>query len=367
VSLGVEGSDNGTSGGAGTATVRQWWIRITLSLVVGAAFLGGLWGRLDLIPNDLSLPLWIFPAYLAVLLLYLFLRAGRWHILLTPLGNVPFTVSLRCGMAGIMWIVVLPFRLGEFARPLFIAQNSDIGVTQAFGTIAIERVLDGLVVCGLFFLSIALLPAPPPGPQTETLAWLRLAGAGVSGTLLTALLVLIGMALSPAGFGRIATRPVSWVLPSLAAKLEGIAAGIAEGMAALPSVGRMLMFLAITLLYWGVNIVSMWVLANGCGVPIGLAGAAALMSILGITLLVPAAPGMVGNFQAGLVLGMSMLRPVGAHQGGVDRFVFYLWISQLGLAVLLGLLSQWSLRLDWRRALGLAPRSQIGAAPLDGH
>src|SRR5690606_7021397 len=131
------------------STRRQWWLRLSLSLVIGAGFCFALLRRIELIPSDPWLPAWVLPSYLASLLGYFLFRAGRWHSLVVRLGEVDVRTTLAVSMAGPMWIMVLPLRLGALARPLLLAQKSNIGVGQALGTVAIERVVDGLFVCGL--------------------------------------------------------------------------------------------------------------------------------------------------------------------------------------------------------------------------
>ena len=46
-------------------------------------------------------------------------------------------------------------------RPLLLARASPIPFSQALGTVALERVVDGLIVCGMFFAATATLPAAP--------------------------------------------------------------------------------------------------------------------------------------------------------------------------------------------------------------
>ena len=69
-------------------TATRLWLRLSLSLVITAAVLLLVSRQVDAIPDDLSVPLWAVPAYLATLVLYFLARAGRWWFLVRPLGAV---------------------------------------------------------------------------------------------------------------------------------------------------------------------------------------------------------------------------------------------------------------------------------------
>ncbi|PRQ09269.1 hypothetical protein ENSA7_09600 [Enhygromyxa salina] len=357
------------------STQRQWWLRLSLSLVIGAGFCFALIRRIELVPPDPWVPAWVLPSYLATLVAYFVFRAGRWHYLVAPLADpreesIGLRTTLPVSMAGTMWIMVLPLRLGELARPLFLAQKSKIGVGQALGTVAIERVVDGLFVCGLFFASLPLLPEVH-GEQALAVERLRSLGLLASGGLFAVLVVLLAMALSPVRVGRLVAATIGRVIPRLADKLELLARSVAEGLAALPSVAPLLKFLAGTVAYWGANALGTWLLARGCGLDISFPAALAMMSVLGISLLIPGGPGQFGIFHYGMILGLSMFvsEAVVHEQGSV--FIFWMFVTQLSMGVVLGVIAQRMLALDWRATLSGSPSAppdtSPGTEPSDPH
>jgi uncharacterized membrane protein YbhN (UPF0104 family) len=345
------------------STRRQWWLRLSLSVVIAAGFCFALVRRIELVPADPWLPAWVLPSYLATLLAYFVFRAGRWHYLVAPLGSVDLRTTLPVSMAGTMWIMVLPLRLGELARPLFLAQKTEIRVGQAIGTVAIERVVDGLFVCGLFFASLPLLPEVH-GEQAAAVERLRELGLVASAGLFAVLAVLVAMALSPGGVGRLVAATLGRLVPPLATKLEDLARGIAEGLAALPSIAWLLKFLAGTVLYWASNALGTWLLARGCGLDISFPAALAMMSVLGISLLIPGGPGQFGIFHYGMILGLSMFvsEAVVHEQGSV--FIFWMFVTQLSMGLILGIIAQRMLHLDWRATLtGTKPSEPAPPSP----
>ncbi|HEX7666644.1 MAG TPA: hypothetical protein VF407_19085, partial [Polyangiaceae bacterium] len=84
----------------------------------------------------------------------------------------------------------------------------------------------------------------------------------------------------------------------------------------------------------------MWRLAWGChivhadGTSIGFGEACALMGMLGITILLPGPPGMLGVFQAGIYCGMAMYFPTEVMTGPGAAYVFLLYATQVSFQIL---------------------------------
>lgn len=327
---------------------RAIFVRLWVSVLLAVAFAAAVWPRLQTIPANVSIPWWVVPAYVACLVPYHLARAGRWHLLLRPLGTVRAGDSLRVSMAGYMWIALLPFRLGEFSRPLLLRQCSDITVQRALGTVAIERVIDGLTICGVFFATSA-------GISASELGALSTAATGVMAAFATALLGLLLLARFPTAMGRLIDATAGRIVPRAAAWASKLSQGIAEGLAALPRGGPLLAFVGVTAVYWAANAAGMWLLAHGCGLPITLPQAALVMAVMNIALLVPGGPAQLGIFQAGVAVGLHLVVSPQAIADQGSTFAFYLYMCQLGTIVVAGLWAQRSLRLDWRAVIGAKP------------
>jgi hypothetical protein len=98
---------------------------------------------------------WVLP-YLGILLLVHLTRTARWGSLLASQERVRFRSLNDASAIGFMMLLVLPFRLGEFARPFLIAQRSSIRRSAAMTTVVLERIADGVFVSlllrGLLFV-----------------------------------------------------------------------------------------------------------------------------------------------------------------------------------------------------------------------
>lgn len=328
-------------------------IKLGLSLLLAAAFVVALRPYLDTVPSDLSISPAVIALYLASLLPYHLLRAGRWRLLLAPLGGerLPGLAEVtRIGLAGYMWIALMPFRLGEFARPVFLAQRSDLKVSTSLGTVAIERAVDGILVCALFFVAMAF--AQPQG-DTQTF---YIASMVVMAAFSCALLGMLAAARWPAPIAAAARFMLRWS-PKFADWAEQTVHGVAEGFAALPNPVAITGFVAVSIGYWLANAAGMWILAEGCGLALTPFEAIATLAIMNLALLIPGGPAQLGVFQTGVAAGLHLFLPSDTVMSAGSTFAFYLYVCQLSTIVLLGLASQWSLKLDWRAALRL-PRSE---------
>jgi uncharacterized protein (TIRG00374 family) len=309
-------------------------------LVVAGFFVIALRPYLDAVPADLSVHPGGLAAFALMLVLYIAVRAARWAFLVRALAPAPVGTVLRVGLAGTMWIALLPFRLGELARPVLLSKTTGIDVRQGLGTVALERVCDGLMIGALFFATLGDTPA-------EGIATLRAATTGVMGLFVAALMVLLVMARWPAFAGRAIDATVGRVAPRLSRFASDLASGVSAGMAALPKGGPLAGFVAATAVYWAINAVAMWILATACDLPLSLSQTISVMAVMNIALLVPGGPAQLGVFQGGVVLGLSLfVAPAVVHDRG-STFVFYLYLGQLLAISGAGLWAQRSLRVRW--------------------
>jgi hypothetical protein len=110
-------------------------------------------------------------------------RTLRWGNLMAGLEKVPFQKLNEASAIGFMMLIILPFRLGEFARPFLIAERSNIRRSPAMTSVVLERIIDGLLIAVLLRGRARALAAPrardpPPGPRKRT----RQSHTGPSGT-----------------------------------------------------------------------------------------------------------------------------------------------------------------------------------------
>ncbi len=321
----------------------RFWIKVAASLVIAAVF--GVWVHgqgVSLIPDASQMNVyvqnWWGPVgFLAFLLVVHTLRAYRWLYLLRPLigHQIRLNTLFAIVFAGFMAIMVFPLRMGELARPYLISTRGQISMSAAFGTIAIERVLDGLILSGV--LTVCLLAVPR---GTETPLWVNTAGVLTLGIFVTALLVLILLLWRGATVIDVLEKLGRRVWPSFATKVAGVLREFLSGLSALPNRHHLLPFVLLSLAYWGINGVGMWFLAWSGGLPVTILSGFTIMSVLGVGILIPTGPGHFGNFQAAVTAALGLEGLDRAHlQGPGSAYVFVLYLGILGVTVGAGILS----------------------------
>lgn len=103
---------------------------------------------------------WIVP-FSAITLVSHYIRAERWRMLFEDQQNLPHRSTLFTGvMFGYLTNIAFP-RLGEVARPVYVARQIGESNSKLIGTVVLERIVDVLsmlfimVLVGIFLISDA--------------------------------------------------------------------------------------------------------------------------------------------------------------------------------------------------------------------
>ena len=91
---------------------------------------------------------WAVP-FVGLTVLSMWLRAWRWHYLLSPTAQLSTARLFSPMMAGFAINGLLPARLGEFARAYVLGRKENLPFPRIFGTIVVERIFDTLTLLGL--------------------------------------------------------------------------------------------------------------------------------------------------------------------------------------------------------------------------
>ena len=100
--------------------------------------------------------LYLIPA-VAVYFVGVWFRALRWQFLLNPLRYFPVRHLYPVVVIGYAANNLLPMRLGEFVRSYYLARRHNFSASSALGSVAVERVFDGLTLMVLVALTVPWL------------------------------------------------------------------------------------------------------------------------------------------------------------------------------------------------------------------
>jgi uncharacterized protein (TIRG00374 family) len=322
--------------------------RLLVSLLIAAGFVWLLArGGLPMLPPSAALErlAWWAPLlYIALTCLATGLRTYRWLHLLRPIQP---TLSTRyawgCALVGFAAVVFAPLRMGEMARPWLISRRGDVRFMQATGSVAAERVVDGLVLMSILAIGLAL--AQQLSPLPDHIGALRVPVALVPAIANSALLtfalaftLMVTFYLFRELVQRIVRRTLSLVSAKLAdwtiAQLERVS----DGLRFLPSRRHAGAFLRDTLLYWAATGLAYWLLLRGARLPAELAQAVVIMGVMGLGSLLPSGPGFFGTYQLGAYCGLAMFYPESQVVQAGAVFIFVSYTCQLLVITVCGLI-----------------------------
>jgi len=233
-----------------------------------------------------------------------FIRALRWKILLAPvkadtaLGSRFAAVSI-----GFMANNVLPARVGEFARAFAFSRMEPVSVSAAFGSLVVERFLDGLVL--LLFLVFPLLT--PAFPTSDILSGgfgavaLRAAVLAVSAVMVG----LVLMAVWPSGFVTVAEWVARRLPQPMARPMVDALEAFLDSIAVLRSPRLLVLGFLWTLGFWAWHGLSFYLGMKAFGIDRGLVAAYFTEAVVGFGVAVPSAPGFIGTFHASANFALS--------------------------------------------------------------
>ena len=261
------------------------------------------------------------------------LRIFRWGLLVSAIGAVSYRTILSVGAVGYMAIMLLPFRIGEFVRPLLLRREGNMTAASAMATVVVERVVDGILFVGLFFGLLALLP-----DRDEPIVSTLKLGAFVAGCVFgVALVVLVLSAVWRSQTVAVLERVARPLPKSISEKALSMLNAFLDGLALLPNRGLFLSFVTLTVVYWGILGWGMLVMASAVGIEdLTIIGALTLLTVLTVGIMVPAGPGLTGTFELALQAAFALLALSDRSNALVPVFAILLHVCQFGIQVFIG-------------------------------
>lgn len=266
---------------------------------------------------------WIFPTAAMVLVTFA-LRAYRWQIILKDASDVRYWQAFHPLMIGFMMNSILPGRIGELARPMILMKERGVALSTGVATVVAERILDMAALLALLAVSLGAITSQPDLSKTyfgmqlssQTLvaaAW----GVFRLGLALMAFIAIISfkpsrdmvihavviiaryLAFGREGWKKKTQRGSEFIIRTI----DNFAIGLS--MVRKPS--RLLPCLALTMLIWGITVLSYMVFAKGCpGIQLSLPEYATVLVVICFFIALPSAPGFWGLWEAAGVFALAL-------------------------------------------------------------
>lgn len=278
----------------------------------------------------------LIPGYLALLAGIHFARVLRWGNLMSGLEKVPFGKLNEASAIGFMMLVILPFRLGEFARPFLIAERSNIRRSPAMTSVVLERIFDGLIIAVLLRGLMFFVPDDAPDIDRVRVGANLMFLVFFSGFCFLWLArwkhdLVVGLMRKVGGL----------VSPSLTEKIVHMVDGFVGALKQLPDGKNMALFFFWTAVYWALNGYGMSMFANGFDCsganpgevcqPLQLSAFQGyfVLCVVIVGMMIPAAPGSAGTAQLALLIGLGVFLPQSIVKSSGVAYANVLWLVQM--------------------------------------
>jgi glycosyltransferase 2 family protein len=238
---------------------------------------------------------WVVPSF-AVLVAAVAIRALRWQLLFQRETRPPYGATAAATIIGLAVNSLLPLRAGEAARVIALNRRARTSPVESAATVALERILD------VFCLLLLLLAALPWLPEVD---WVGAAAA----VALALALMLGGTALLFAIYGDRPFHALDRLLRRLPfghhAWVEHVGASLRRGLVALRDPKLALTAFVLTTVGWLLTSVSFWLLTLAFDLELPLVSGVLILAAVGFSVILPAAPGALGVFEAATVVALA--------------------------------------------------------------
>lgn len=259
---------------------------------------------------------WLVPG-LVTFYYSMYLRAVRWGLLFRPHYDIKGWQAFSPLMVGFAFNSILPGRVGEVVRCLHIGKSQKTGVPVALATVVAERILDGVTLLAMLAFSFAILPAidpntnvPVPGSNI-TLNAAKLTEKIHALIFLCALLV-VGLIVFMFPWVQLTcmrlTRRMRFLPVKIRRFIARLVAQFARGFHALKEPGVMARIIFQSVVIWVLVGVSNLAIARGFDLTMRMPQAMALVTLIGIFIMIPAAPGYWGLYEAGVIFSLTVMQ-----------------------------------------------------------
>jgi len=286
---------------------RVKWRAVLISVAITAFFLTLLYVRMDIhafADSMTDIQYWLLVPVVGLHAVAWCLRTVRWRILLSPFQPIPTSRLFTIVMTGAMVNTLVPGRAGEFWRAHTLGRREGLSRATAFGTIVVERVIDGLVL-----VLIAAVIALAIGPSTSmtiligSMLVIFVAGLGVIAAL--AVSDRLGRNLTRALLTAVPAGYKRWVEDKLASFVEGLR-GTRDGRVLRAVVG-------VTALTWIVDAGAYWMLGLAFGLDVDPHLYLLVVAVGNLAIAVPFSVGAIGPYeffvqQSLILLGVTSTR-----------------------------------------------------------
>lgn len=270
--------------------------------------------------------------WFAIFLIVTAVRTFRWKYFLNDkdISILELFHSLNIGNFASL---ILPFRAGEFIRPLVLSRSTSINFTHALLSIVIERVAD---VLGMFFIFYLFVKDVGSMPQILV--------SSANGLAIISSLILLGLIVARfypkiiLSLVRLGTK-ITKFPESFSNSIFKLAQNITDGLSVIKSLKQLFIILSSTVFIWFCYAAGFAIILPALDKTFDLTIGAVVAVFVALAIAAPNTPGFLLTFE----MGVSAALAVFAYLGEFSlAFALLAHTNQIIGTILLGLFSLWS-------------------------
>jgi hypothetical protein len=251
----------------------------------------------------------------ALIVLSSFVRAQRWSYIVRTAKPVRYRYIFSAAQIGILANLAIPARLGELIQAMALSRLARLPFSRAVAMTALDRLLDLLSMVAAIAMTLGVFKPVDCIIPKETFGWQIVFSAGqvregecLSGAILAVmggLLVLLYLRQARALW--LVDRGLGWFSRRFATRMRGFLQDFVDGLRIFHNALDMLKSVAYSLLTWTICTLAFEAMLRAFHVSGPWYTPIVAVTFLAITISIPGAPGLIGQFQAPVVVALVML------------------------------------------------------------
>ena len=251
----------------------------------------------ELLDHLYSVDLSKFVLSILILIVACIIRAKRLKYLALPIDKSISTHHLfGATMIGYFGNGILFFRLGELLKAYAISQGRKIKPSESFGLIMLERLVDAISVFFLLVLALPFLPLDDKIIRYWIIAFI----------LVTISLICVLVILNLLDWKHLINH-LGFFNEVLKTKITDIIAKIYDGLGLVFKTEKKIEILSCTILIWFCYFLMTKCLIESCHIDLNLFDSFIMLILGAIIISVPALPGGLGTYEAGITYAFTFL------------------------------------------------------------
>jgi uncharacterized protein (TIRG00374 family) len=216
------------------------------------------------------------------------------------LKQVPWPKIYSINVISNVALYILPVRLGEFVRPTYSANQTNLNIGQTASTSVIERAIDGIIIGSLAL--VALISSRSTSGHEDILRSAVL--------LILIVCLLLAVLLLAVRYSESIRQIISQTIGRISARLSEILGSFifefTKATNEFLSIGTLSQYLGLSIAIWLVDTISLYALFEILDAKFPFQATFMALSLIVLGSFLPSGPGQLGVFEYSVALGLAI-------------------------------------------------------------